>query len=378
MKKTSLQLDIHPELKIRAAELPEEVREFLVRQLGRFAVEVKAGPDAAPIILRRQDDNEALRGNLADFRDNSNGFWISEYKGSPAIVFIYRGEPDIVVTLDEFMTIHVPDRAGCAGKVYGVLLVCINLYLFTLNAMLFYGAAAQKGEQTILLTGPSGSKKSMLLLSMLNQGWDYISDDKFILINGRACLFQTVLHILDHHFGTLPWLVDLLPDKVRLRRWAGLKKSLRTFCRKYLPSYLLPAVKRFYETMVLVEVDTIFKECEVISSAKPTVIVLLGRGKELRTDLLSRAEALAEMVFIQELMFEEFSGLLKNLAHFTYRGKPGSGIRKYDYAAVVDSNLHDQVFIKLTMPEQVDIKQVFGKLLSSLPSDKFSIPPASA
>jgi hypothetical protein len=129
-------------------------------------------------------------------------------QGAEAL-FYYRGKADLRVRW-RTMGIRVDycSRHGMADRLYGVLLWLLRRALNNAGAALLHGAAiVPKGENgAVLLVGPRGSGKTLLLLTLLrNAKGCYLAEDKMILFKGRVSSFQDDVPIQDHPIDALPW-----------------------------------------------------------------------------------------------------------------------------------------------------------------------------
>jgi hypothetical protein len=211
----------------------------------------------------------------------------------------------------------------------------------------------------VLLTGIKGSNKTRLHLTMMRRGWDYLADDKLILHGGRAYVFQTSLLLKDEHLAGMPWLDSALPAARRLKRGRGIRRRLAAWAARLLPGYLLPVIKRLHTHAFRVEVTRVFPDRRVVSAEMPTAVAVVSRGRRLSSRLIPRNEAIAELVAVQDLHFHTTAPLDRLLA-FRRRA------RRPDTARIVEHNLADSRFLRLTIPDACDMEIVYEELTRCL------------
>jgi len=193
-------IDFHSLATIWAPQLTDGVRAFLWRQFPLFfRQEIPDPPPHPDIILQPMGDLPLITDTNTRI-SALYGFSIFDYRGEFAVGLLHKRLPDILITLSDPLKIIYRPRPGNQGRLYGVLLFGIQLCLKRKNALLSHGAVVEKNGQTLLIAGHRGSGKTQLLLTLLRRGWNYLSDDKFILHRGTAYLFESRIYINDHLF----------------------------------------------------------------------------------------------------------------------------------------------------------------------------------
>ncbi len=239
--------------------------------------------------------------------DPNAPFLVRERQGGNGwVIFFHRGEPDIFLRLGETIEVGYRPRPRQAGKLYKLLLFVLQLALARCEAMLIHGAVVVRQEQALLLTGPEDTKKTTLLLAFLRDGWDFLSDDLFLLHDGRAHLFATEIPLREHHFAALPWLQKRLPEAASFRRRARRNRRLQVWGRR-LPSYCFPLVSRFCpDPSLVVPVERLFPDRARVAAAPLSGMLLLALGETLRAAPLDPAAAVARIGHMQRLLFTDF------------------------------------------------------------------------
>jgi hypothetical protein len=260
--------------------------------------------------------------------------------GDGWVVFFHRGEPDIFLRLGETIEVGYRPRPRQTGKLYKLLLFVLQLALARCDAMLIHGAVVVRQEQALLLTGPEDTKKTTLLLAFLRDGWDFLSDDLFLLHDGIAQLFATEIPLREHHFAALPWLQERLPEAANFRRRARRNRRLQAWGRR-LPSYCFPLVSRFCpDPSLVVPVERLFPDAARIAEAPLSGMLLLALGETLGAAPLAPAAAVARLDHMQRLLFPDFMVLEQLLVIYGHMDPvPYGRILEANLAALPSCNL---------------------------------------
>lgn len=355
LQKTDLCLDIHSLVTIYAPDLPFVVKNLLISRLGLFEVFDK--PETVDIMVLALPPKQHLTLPDSSLYD----FWLNEYQGEQAITFTYRGEGIVTIVFSDSLKILYRPVKKIAEQLYTILLYCIHLVLVGKNSLLFHGALAVSNDKknALILTGPRGSKKTSLLLNLLRDGWHYVSDDKFILSNKSAYLFQTFSVLCEHHIDSLPWLLELNPTLAKLNRWKRLRRGVKKLATQHLPAYFLPPLERYYDRTLMLPMENIFKDIEIINNIKPNIVVVLAFGLNFEIKAVSGSDMLSEIATIQSLPFYQFFRFEKILSlinsSYTINLQP-----------IITDNMKDLVFFKLTVPFNYDIDNVYNELKKCL------------
>jgi len=350
----SLYLDIFSILRVWAPDLPGNIRELFCSQLGRFARETANAPEKPDILFLPIIESPPIT-KASEQMSDLFGFYIADYQGGKSVVFTHKGRPDFIVVFSEPIQVFYQNRPRLVWRLYGVFLFCLRLALIRKNGLLCHGTIAEREGCSVLFTGHRGIKKTLLLLTMLRHGWDYLSDDKFVLHNGEAHIFQSFLVLRDHHFEALPWLMDVISEHRQFMRWSALRKGLRRFMRSHLPKKLLPVSDKLFNPMLQVEVNSLFPGCKVLTSAKPSVIILLQLGIKFDIIKTSREEIINDMALIQRLAFQESIVLEDMIALYESR-------IRHDIPGLISRNLESNTFLKVILPGDCNLDLVYGEV----------------
>ncbi|MBF0448479.1 MAG: hypothetical protein HQL67_09785 [Magnetococcales bacterium] len=341
---SSFYLNVHDLFIAWAESLPPEVASILNRRFepfGHIDVPVPKSPDlilspltAPPSITGAGRQMEALYG-----------FWVTSYREEPALIFFRKGAVDLMVTLSEPMHIFFRPRAGIAGKLHTALTFCLKMVLSQKGRLFAHGAVLRHRDQCLIIAGQRGIRKTQLVLTLLHHGWHYLADDKFILDRGVARRYQQRVLLRDHHFDALPWLGQRTPGYDTFKKAAPWRKRGRTLARNLLHKKLLPSEDRLFNRGLQPTIENLFPENPRLETVIPSQVILLYNGPEPSTVRLSSAEGVRDLTLMQQLAYEEFSGMEWMLGLYDKRALS-------DYSGLIQSNLPPAcIFFKMIVPE---------------------------
>jgi len=287
------------------------------------------------------------------------GFWPTEYDGTQAIAFHHQGRSDIVITFSDLIRVFYVDRPGISRKLYTVLLFACRLVFFRKGAVLLHAASAAKGDHCVILTGHRGAKKTMILLTMLKHGWDYLSDDKCLLCREKVYLLQSFAAIREHHVETLSFLKQTEPYRHLFTKWKGLSTRVGDFVERHANKHLLPGLDRLVNPYRRLEIKELFPDRAILWSGKPSVVFLLLTGARLSSNRLSRSEGIENIHLTQNLAFGEFSSLEDLLFLYDKR-------YAFDPLHIIDKNIGEPQFYKIVIPGDCDTEHIYGEILECL------------
>lgn len=354
-----LYLDIHSLIKVSSHPMPDEISRYTREKLSLFLTNAPITEGESDIVISKIEPHYSF--GWTDYHFNLEyGFRITEYKGETAVIFAHRARPDVVVILSDPIRIFYVERQGISDKLYDALVFCLQITLLKRGGLFFHGAVAKREGSTVLLAGPFGSKKSMLLLTMLRDNWNFISDDKFILHGGNAYMLNPIIMLRDYYLEFLPWLEDIVPDVKKFKKAEAYRALIRKFAVRHLPASFFPLLRKFYDPFVPVNINVsaLFPAFKTIMSARISVVVLLSAGPELKVTEVPRSDILEDLAAVQRLInYEELRfSLLKEqlfLQEKTFRCTIDD---------IIDGNFNDQVFFKLTLPINCDMNLAYLEL----------------
>ncbi len=194
-----LWFDLHSLLRVRCVDLPRHLVARLNADYGWFKVSDVDSREELPELVVRSLENAPLPPGLFRRIKTAAGCWYADEAGGCVHAVLTRlGVTSAVATLDGPPVLYCSARPAHAGNVMNALLALVEHVLVRRGTMLCKGAVLVRGEQAMVLAGLSGAGKTSVMLRMLHDGWDYLSDNTFILHAGRALAFRR--HIVVHHY----------------------------------------------------------------------------------------------------------------------------------------------------------------------------------
>ena len=354
-----LYLDIHSLIMVSSQPMPDEVIRYTREKLNLFLTAAPITEQESDIVISRLESCHIFE--WSNYHVNLKyGFLITEYNGETAIIFSYRAKTDIVVILSEPISVLCSDREKISDRLFDALMFCFNIVLCRKNGMFFHGAAFERGGKSVLLTGPFGTKKSMLLLAMLKDSWHFISDDKFILYDGSAYMLYPEIMIRAYYLKYLPWLESVIPDVKNFKKAEALREKIMSLASGYLPASLLPLFRMIYDpyTPVNINSNALFPDCKTMKSGKVSAVVLLSEGHNLESKKMSKADIIDYLTAVQRLISYEESNI-SSLKERLFLRDNSFRCSIYD---IINSNFNDQDFFKLTLPVDCDMYLAFREL----------------
>ena len=359
-----MNLNIHGLVKIWAPDLSTEVYNGLREMLGHFFVEEKLDLQTLDLLILPLASVK-LKETLDSILPSPYGMSFVDHHGDNGIVFNYRGQPDLILMVGDVITIYYSPRKRNLRRIYGLMLFSINLVLHKKMGLLYHGAAVVKDDISLLLTGLRGSKKTQLVMTMLEKGWDYLSDDKLLLHNGRMYMFQDIIPIADHHLEALPWLFELLPEKAKRKKGPikrKARKQIAAFSRRFFSKHLLPIMEKVYDPQPALKLQEIFPSCNILESAIPSTVILISLGDKVTCSHIDSHDVLNEIDAIQSLTFYSM-GPLEQLVFFCNKNfSPSVG-------EIVKKNLCNSQFYRLTIPGLSEINDAYQILIENITKD---------
>ena len=363
----TVDFDLHDFLKIRAVGIPPDVKHLILKQLRCFVsksnIDSTRLSEKPNIHLECRSDLPKVNGGGEQLGTPFNFQVIRSLKSdSVMVIFNYRGVPDVVLDFtapDASVHISFRHRKGIARRVYGLLLFGIIQALKMNHDALCHGAVLQKDQKSILIAGHRGIGKTMILMSLLKAGWGYIGDDKFILSDGKAYLFQDFIVLRDQHFSALPWLTGSDPDFARFAKKAKLQKYLQYQILKWFPQKILPSLDRFLNPAMRVTPDRICKQAVTLCETTISTGILLGQGDRFEAKEISRKVFIQKFDLLQQMAIREYNDLEKMIYYYCPK------LQRH-WAQVLDDNIHCKRFIDIILPMNVGFDSIGKKVAQCL------------
>ncbi|MBI5195720.1 MAG: hypothetical protein HZA10_05325 [Nitrospirae bacterium] len=356
----SLFFNIHSLVRIKAEGLVPEADKLLLRHFRLFPDKDGLQGSKADILISQLRHKNMPFLQTRNTRDPS-AFWINKHEGNFFIVFGSIKKPDILIKLSEKMELFYTPKKGCAWRIFDCLVLCIQLALQKKGGMLFHGSVMNQADKAVLLIGPGGIGKSILVLNLLKEGWNYLSEDKFILFDGKAYIFRDYIPLTDYHFDIFPWLYGMRSlDKNTLRHTA-FRKRFKKLAESYLPSSVLQHLKYLYNPPMFTDVADICPDCKIIHTAEPSTALILIPGAEFSFAEAGKEEIIGKIKAIQWSAFPMFEDVLRLLSLYGYESR-------HDIDNIIEKSLSVRRFYAVTIPNESpdNIYRNFKKCLSQV------------
>lgn len=351
---TSAFIDLHSLITLRAPDVIEECNAFLKR---RFPLFVGEDPDEAgksDIVLLPLADYSSV--SLTErYSQALHGFGIFDVGGKAAVGFTYKGTVDVLVVPTDPVKVLYRPRKDISRQLDGPLLFAMQLCLRRKDALMAHGSVVIKDERALLIAGHQGTRKTQLTLTFLNHGWDYLSDDKFLLHRGEAYLLESYLYLKDHHLE-IPSLTGPLADQ-RPRRATGQTRAwLRSLAFQYLPGRIPWSLLRRLDPA---------RQCDVAELAPGAAVHMTGRlshgfmllnGRDLEVEPIAHKELVAHLAAINRLLFRDALSMEAMLGLYT-------PIATDSVDEVLPRNLVDMPAHRVSIADNTPLNSVYERLL---------------
>lgn len=349
MTPTSLHLVIHNEAVVQAQGLPPVAAQALASLYPQFVTDASA---LVPDLTLHPLPGDVPMPARAQQMQIYFGFVIGDWRGEPAIQGFRKGRADLIIPLAPPMRIFFRPVDGIQRRLQWALSFCLWWFFSHKKLLLLHGAFLEKDGKRILLAGHRGSKKTLLTLAMLHQGWDFLTDDKALIRQQIALPFAPpVLTLHNHHLAVLPWLRQRLPKGMSVDRWAGLRAMARTLVLHHLPARLHAAMDRIANPHVHLPVTTLFPECRILRESRPDKAIILMPGKRFSLEPLSREEGRRCLALVATLAYEEFSTLARMVALYH------PAWESPEFQELLDVQMPTDQFLLARIPEDADVEQ---------------------
>lgn len=229
-----LTLDIQGLVRIRVADPPAALVRQLRRDMSLFLVSssaAAASASAAFDIVVEPFRSETQPKVLATTQGTVMRFAEVEGSEGRGIGTIDRGRLTTALIPAEPLRVGYDLKRAGPRRIYGLIQQALRLALARRGCALLHAACLNDGRHTILLVGGRGTGKTRIVLGLLREGWNYVADDKVLLADGRARLYEPWIGVRDWHLDACSWVAERLPTPV-----ARAKRPIRRHVRRYIRS----------------------------------------------------------------------------------------------------------------------------------------------
>lgn len=347
-------------VRLDSHDAPDAVHRELESRLRLFAAEPAAGtaPGTAAagepsVDLRPWGDGD-VPGLGQDHLLSKRGYRLTELDGCPAAILQYRGRADIGIIFGESLQVRYVPRRKIAKKLAGAALYVLHLALMRRSTPMMHGAVLVRDSNGLVLTGLRGACKTMALLTLMQRGWDFLSDDRFLLHEAGAHMVLDSIPLRPHHYFALPWLADLPgPVGAHAPRARSLAKRAN-FCIRHLPRYLIPAVEGYCEEALVVSPGDIVPGCRSVEEAPIRTLVMLVPGHSGHREV-PLEESLEPLSVILEMAFHPYLRMERELSVRGVCLRPKT-------TDVLRENLKGVRIMHLGVPEGGSIEALAGEI----------------
>lgn len=347
--------------------MPSAIAKTFKKKLSLLNVQLTNSPqqETCDIVMQQQ---ECLWPNLpgqAFQMDALYGFWVTEQEGKPTMVLLDKSEAIISVVFGNSIRIAFAKNgrlkpAKLAGKLFIVVLYCLRVCLQTKGSLLVHGAALMSNAPrrgSLLLLGQRGIRKTMITLTMVQRGWQYVADDKFILHDSTAHRFQESLLIRDHHFEQLPWLVNVIADSAHYLKYKAWRQRLRKLAQRFVPRKLLPNEDRLFNKGMQCKITNLFPEKSAQQIHQPETVFILKNSENFRLKRINKAQASNDILLLQRMANAEFNDLDDQLAfagsNYVFTPEPGDVMKSFP----------EQQYFQLSIPHGMSVDAICDELI---------------
>lgn len=324
---------------------------------------VKAGAELPDITLKSRHElldhpSHAARQMVALY-----GFWLSiDMTTDNQVVQVYffrKSRAVIRLSFTEQLQIEFIGHEKNFGRLNTVLMFCLQLWFKQQGQLMTHGSAFGKNDRAFILFGQRGIGKTQLSLQLLHQDWCYCADDKFILHQGQINRIQNNLLLRDYHFAALPWLTGLIPPQKKSFFGPSARAMVRHGVHRLVNEKWLPNEDRLLNKGRQYAVTQLFPDLPVIDQTRPDTLVILSYGSHFHSRQISKEQAIAQIVLLQQLANAEFNPL----EDFLVLNK---AIKPFTLSDILTRQLPDIPCILLTVPVDTDAEQLSRELTQCL------------
>lgn len=359
MTDTSIDFSIYNMLRIRGNNLPPHLTAALQADYRHLTQPVS--DSGVELTIKPLAELELPASLFKKRKSSMERHYILEHEHKLYAVSLHRGNPDCIMSMQSPYNIYFTDRKGCANAVLDMLFVGVDIVLReTSEALLCKGAVVVRNGNATVLTGMSGAGKTSILLHLLHEGWDYLSDNTFILQEGNALCFRRHLVMHRYHIQKFSALYQTAKKENPVK--SLLRRSL-THLLPHLPHIFQGSQKinRIADPYIRMAPEEFRSDINEIDKAPITNWIFLAPADKWSYSQLPREQ------FINKLQ------AALDLTHNTYHYYRRLSTMHHDYSLaqehkILDHNIGDGPFHLATFSTTHNFKEQYLKL-----KDKISI-----
>ena len=353
----NIHLDFHSMVQLVSVDTTPSMERYFNQSLSRFIKQSKCSEHEADVVVQPISLEHSLMSNIAELTPHHNKIFLN-IENKTVVYFFYRNKIDYIIVFDQQIKFFYLPSKNIHKRIDSIINFCLDLQLAKKDSLICYGAVLVKQDRCLLLVGSPMTGKTMTALSLLSNGWDFVSDNKFILSKGRAYLCEDTIAMRPHfHFKHFPSLQNNTPSFPKVEMKFKIKSLLVKKAYQYMPRQLLPLLDEFaaFRQYHKVPVNVVFPKAKSVDSAKITDVLVVSQGKETRSDHSCLEDCIRDMAVIQNMLIRDLS-LFEDLLFLT------NNALTIEVKNILSCNLDTAKFHRVTKTIGADIKQVTALL----------------
>jgi hypothetical protein len=299
---------------IELADISEDLKAQLLHRLDHIAKGCAALPSqAVDIVIRRQQHRFATLDHRAWQMNALYGCYVTNINGVATVFLLNDSKPFCQISFAQQITIELDQQLSQIKPLYDLIIFCIRYQLEQHQYFLLHGGVYIKNQRPLILLGQRGSRKTLIGLNLLKQGWDYLAEDKFVVNQQGIYQYDNYFTLNAYHFELLPWLLEQYPQARRFQRWSRVRKLMGKTAKSVLPQKLHPNVHRVFNKGLDCHIEQLFPHTNRAEKINTEVKVMLLSHQYQRQKIelcpLPREHLLDQLVQLQQLAFAQYNQL---------------------------------------------------------------------
>jgi hypothetical protein len=359
MNQNNLYFNIHSFVKGISLNSTPAINKYFTSRFGLFLTSNPVTLTDADIILEPVTAEHLLVKQALSLKPAKEMLFL-EFEEKPAIYFYFQNKIDyIIVFNDNTIRLFYLPSEKIYKRLNDSMVFCIRLILARKGGIICHGAVLAKENDCVWLVGMPMVKKTMLLLDLLSKGWDYISDDKFILMNNQAYLWKDNIALRGHHLQMFPALKAKLSKATYIVWRYRLMNYVLSFFYRFGIKRLTPLIEGLLIDKVYeINANQLFPNRKILTNAPLTKIYFLTLGYKVKVEKINLDEILEELISVQEAFFlNSFIPLTLSYPKL-----------KVSYRTILADQLKGIICCRITAPAHIHFEE-FKSQLMNYPTD---------
>ncbi len=304
----------------------ERLRDAFARQMPRFT-RTAHPKKAVPDVILRDLTADTARQTVSRFRGARYTFGYTHCEGTPALVMLGRAAPIAAIVAGAPPIVYIHPATAKIGPAYVLVLFAIQQALQRAGRLMLHGACLTRpnSDNAVLFVGARGTCKTCLSLTLMRDGWGYISDDKLIVTEDGVVPFEDVIGIRDWHVEKLSWLHNRLPRNCRCGKGV-LRRRLRAAVGRcgagLLAADLAVRWRDRWSGGIRVPVSELFPETPVPPRAHVQTVIHIKPSEHVALDIVDRMATMRTIVALERMLFLDLAPLPSLLQVYCEGGEP--------------------------------------------------------